>query len=755
MIMHHATKLSFTAALLAATCLTGTTSYGQAGPAPKAAPAGETLETVVVTATKRAKSIEDIPATISAITGAELERRATQSLSDIVALVPGVNLTAPAGNAARITIRGIGGEANTNPTAGVLFGDVSFNDSYVPHNTLDPNPFDMANVEVLKGPQGTLFGASALNGAVRYVPAEPELGQFGAKYYVQGAALTDGNTPWSIGGMVNVPVLDDSLAVRVVMTDANTPGWIDNTLHHDPDSNRGHQYGGRALVTWLPIDKLKIDLTYAMQWTRTNDSAAADNANGNLVATNRLRASPNKSHYDLVSLRADYDFDVFTLTSESAYVRKYNWGWGEGSQTIIPGGTIPISDNYGTNQSKSISQEIRLVSNDTPESRWSWVAGLFASRQDIVQTGTYEFGDPSVNPLVTAAALNNIISGIGTAWYYLGEPHYNDSKANVAVTELAGFFDVTRKLGDSFEVSFGGRLYQTTSGGIVVNKGLLMMLTGFPVGQTIDDKIKESGFNPKFSLTWHVTDSALLYTTVSKGYRVGGVQWGTTGIGATAPAPSLFKTDTIWNYEVGLRSRWLDDTLQLDVTGFYENWKNPQVLMFDTVTNGTFIDNVGNVVSQGVEASAEYMVPWVKGLRARGSISYTNAATTTPFLSRTGSQTIAAGTPWPLSPKWQTATTLDYQHGFDGWTLGGSVSDNFISHSRYGIDQTDKIFGYNNVDAQIRVGLLNLPTQPEIALIVNNVFDIRGINTAYSGSFWHQVYYNQPRTVMMRISGAF
>jgi outer membrane receptor protein involved in Fe transport len=714
-----------------------------------------TLETVVVTATKRAKSVEDIPATISAISGAELERRATQNLSDIVALVPGVNLTAPAGNAARITIRGIGGEANTNPTAGVLFGDLSFNDSYVPHSTLDPNPFDMANVEVLKGPQGTLFGASALNGAIRFVPAAPEMGNFAAKYYVQGAALSGGNMPWSIGGMVNMPVIDDSLAVRVVMTDTNTPGWIDNTLHHDPDSNRGHQYGGRAIVSWRPLSELKVDLTYAMQRSRTNDSAAADNRDGDLVATNRLRPSPNKSNYDLISLRADYDFDLFTLTSESGYVRKYNWGWGEGSQTIVPGGTIPISDNYGTNWSKSISQEVRLISNDTPESRWSWVAGLFASRQDIVQSGTYEFGDASINPLVTANALNAVISGFGTAWYALGQPPYNASKANVAVTELAAFFDVTRKLGDSFEVSVGGRLYQTSSGGIVVNKGLLMTLAGHPSGQTIDDKINEKGFNPKFSLTWHMTDAALIYGTVSKGYRVGGIQWGTTGIGAIEPAPSLFKTDTIWNYELGLRSRWLDDTLQLDITGYYEDWKNPQVLMFDNVTNGTFIDNVGSVVSQGIEATAEYVVPWVRGLRAKASVTFNNAATTSPFLTRTGSQTIASGTPWPLSPKWQTAATLDYQHSFDGWTFGTSVSDNFISHSRYGIDQGDQIFGYNNVDAQMRVGLLNVPTQPEIAVIVNNLFDIRGINTAYSGAFWHQVYYNQPRTVMMRISGAF
>jgi len=715
-----------------------------------------TVETVVVTATKRAKSVEEIPAAISAITGAEIERRASQNLSDIVALVPGVNLTAPAGNAERISIRGISGEANTNPTSGILFGDISFNDSYVPHTTLDPNPFDMQNVEVLKGPQGTLFGASALNGAIRYVPNEPELGVISGKYYVQGASVSQGNDPWSIGGMLNVPIIDDSLAVRVVAFDSSTPGWIDNILTKTNDSNAGHQFGGRAMVAWRPLDRLKVNLTYAMQRTRENDISEADNANGDLSSSDRLRPSPQANQYDLLSLNAQYEFDAFSLISETGYIRKDDRGWNESTFSVVPGGQVPLIDNTGDDRSKTVSQEIRLVSNDDPSSRWSWVAGVFASRQDITQNGTYELGSPALPTSTTAGLLDLALGqGAGGAWLALGQPPYSKSHINVSVTEVAGFFDVTRKLGDSWEVSVGGRLYETTSGGVVDNTGLLLALTGFPNGQLLDDKVKNSGFNPKVSLTWHATDNAMVYAAVSKGYRVGGVQWGTSGFNATAPAPALFKTDTIWNYELGLRSKWLDDSLQIDVTAFYENWKSPQVLVFVSNGLGAYIDNVGRVESKGIEASAEYMVPWLPGLRARASGTYNYVATAADFQPAVGSQLLPKGSPWPLSPKWQTSSTLDYQHTVGDWYFGASATDQFLSHAIYGINQPDKVFGYNAVDAQVRVGFLNLPTQPELALIANNVFDVRGINTAYSGSFWHEVNYIQPRTVMLRLSGSF
>ncbi|WP_162932290.1 TonB-dependent receptor plug domain-containing protein [Solimonas sp. K1W22B-7] len=146
----------------------------------------------MVTATKRDKALSEIPASIVSVSAEELERRGIQGVEDIVKLVPGVNLTADLG-IPRITIRGIAAETGTNLTTGVLFGNISFVDSYVPVVALDPNPFDLQSVEILKGPQGTLFGASALNGAIRYVPAPPQFGEMTARYFTQSAAQLPGS----------------------------------------------------------------------------------------------------------------------------------------------------------------------------------------------------------------------------------------------------------------------------------------------------------------------------------------------------------------------------------------------------------------------------------------------------------------------------------------------------------------------------------------------------------------------------------
>ncbi|MBN8886769.1 MAG: TonB-dependent receptor [Rudaea sp.] len=769
----HGTHLTYeftdanTIAIKAAAANGGGSASASAAVAPASAqsdpPAGDkpaALESVVVTATKRAQSVESIPGSIAVITGSELEKRGAQNLANIVELVPGVNLTSPASNAARITIRGISGEANTNPTAGILFDDISFLDSYVPHVTLDPNPFDMENVEVLKGPQGTLFGASALNGAIRYVPVAPDFGALEGKYYVQGGSVSHGNNPWGAGAMINVPLTSDTLALRVVAYDSGTPGWIDNVLRGDKDGNRGHQSGQRAILAWKPNEALQVQLTYATQRTTQHDIGEANNRDGVLANDDHLRQSPWSGNYDLTSLKVQYDFGAFDFVSSTGYVWKDYRSFIEGTGQQIPGGGYPLVATTYHDTSNSWSQELRLVSKDDADSNWRWVGGVFASHQSISQRDAYPLGDPSLSPLTAASLLDRILlPGAGAAWLALGQPPYEKLDLDVQVKELAAFFDVTRKFGDSWEASIGGRLYRTSSGGTADNTGLLLALTGSPNGRYIDQTVKDSGFDPKVSLQWHVTDSAMLYGAVSKGYRVGGVQWGVSGLFTTMQAPPTFKTDTIWNYEIGLRSRWLDNTLQVDATAFYEKWNNPQVLVFTEGGLGSYIDNVGGVTSKGVETSLQYLFPQVSGLKFRFAATYNLAKTTSDFVTAVSTQPLVPkGTAWPLSPKWQGAATLDYQRSMGSWYWGGYLTDAYIGRATYGINQPDTVFGYSEVDAQLRVGFSTLPTSPEISLSLNNAFDRRGITTAYSGGPaypWHEVTYIQPRTWMLRLSGSY
>jgi iron complex outermembrane receptor protein len=379
---------------------------------------------------------------------------------------------------------------------------------------------------------------------------------------------------------------------------------------------------------------------------------------------------------------------------------------------------------------------------------------VFASNQSIRQVAQYSLGDPSLAPQVTANVLNGAFGpGAGDAWLALGQPPYDAFDIDVRVKEMAGFFDVTRKLGGGWEASIGGRLYHTSSGGVATNTGFLLDLTGFVGGRTVDDTVRDNGFDPKASLSWHVTGDAMLYAAASKGYRVGGVQWGNSGLFASTPAPNLFKTDSIWNYEAGLRSRWLNDTLRFDSTVFYERWKNPQVLVFVSNGLGAYIDNVGGVESKGVETSLQYIFPSVPGLKLTAAATYTDAKTTEDFVTAVASELITKGTTWPLSPKWQSAATIDYQHGFGNWYWGGYLTHAYLSGATYGIGQPDPVFGYGQLDAQLRFGATAWRTQPELSLTMTNVADKRGISTSYSGVFWQEVTYVQPRTLTLRVTG--
>ncbi|HVT34339.1 MAG TPA: TonB-dependent receptor plug domain-containing protein, partial [Nevskiaceae bacterium] len=165
------------------------------------------LEEVVVTATKRAKNVREIPATIVGFSGEQLERDNVKGMEDLARLVPGVNYTMPSEGTPRITIRGIAGQPATNATTGILYGDISFNDTYLPRVVPDPLPFDLQTVEILKGPQGTLFGAGALNGAIRYVPEPAKPGVWETKYTAEYTRVHEGDRGAPVyGAVVNAPL---------------------------------------------------------------------------------------------------------------------------------------------------------------------------------------------------------------------------------------------------------------------------------------------------------------------------------------------------------------------------------------------------------------------------------------------------------------------------------------------------------------------------------------------------------------------
>ncbi|HKY91549.1 MAG TPA: TonB-dependent receptor plug domain-containing protein, partial [Nevskiaceae bacterium] len=224
------------------------------------APAQRGIEEIVVTATKREESVRDIPVSINATTGETLEKMGARDINDYIATVPGITLQeSPNGDAGgrKLTVRGVGPSefngVSGNQTVGQFIGDIPMTDPYSNFVTPDLDPFDLQTVEILKGPQGTYFGASALNGAIRYVPTKPVLGEWGVRGFAEGLHIEDGATDGTYAAAVNVPI-GETLAFRATGVLQNTPGYIDNLQRDDEDADSRRKWSARGGLRWQPSD---------------------------------------------------------------------------------------------------------------------------------------------------------------------------------------------------------------------------------------------------------------------------------------------------------------------------------------------------------------------------------------------------------------------------------------------------------------------------------------------------------------------
>ncbi|MES2489736.1 MAG: TonB-dependent receptor [Pseudomonadota bacterium] len=719
------------------------------------------LEEIVVTATKRAEPLREIPATISVLSGEKLEREGIQNIEQIVSQVPGVNLTdeGSGGTPKRITIRGISAGFGTNLTAGTLIGDIPFTDPFAPKVQLDPNPFDIATVEVLKGPQGTLFGGTGLNGMIRYVPEAPQLDEFGLKYYTQLTSYPgNGDSGWNYGAMINAPFAGNTSALRLVGFHRDSPGYVDDTLNNKRDVNSGTQYGLRGILAWEPSERWKISLMGATQHTEDKDLAYSDYKDGTLSRTSSARPSPSKTQYTLANLTVQRSFDWGDLISQSSYVDKKFEIFLDASR-ISAGVTDmppPILAGANDNHSKSIIQEIRAVSapSDGP---WKWLAGAFYYNNEL-----YDCAEASaiqgLPPLTIPPILNGIIANpcpgnvdkIGDMLdiaQLIGE---------LNLEERALFGEVTRELGDDWSLTLGARAYRLSVKGTVSFAGAIYALqNNLMAGQHVADS-SERGISPKGSIAWQPSDDLKFYFTASRGFRFGGPQLAAST--PTTTVPTAYKSDSLWNYELGMRSDWLDRTLRIDASVYYVDWKNPQVFQMSPaqpIAIG-FIDNVGGAKSKGIEVSLTYLPGFVEGLSLDGSVSLGETKTSKAFTAASGT-VVPAGSPWPLAPRWQTTTSIAYARPIASWNSGISLRHSFIGQACNSIDCTAQVFGYRTMD----LNLFATPEQgsywPQFSVTLSNLTDERGFSniTTNPSPARDTINYIAPRSLVLRMSGSF
>ena len=687
--------------------------------APASPPAQEDeSQRIVVTANKRTEKQRDVAGTVSVISGSDLERRGARDQEDFLKLTPGVQLNRGDANNNGITIRGLSsqaspesGGAQQNPS-GRYLEDVPLASPIGKGVVADILPFDLDRIEVLRGPQGALFGSGSLGGALRYVLAKPDMKSFSATAQAGVTSASQGKTAPSLYGMVNAP-LSDTAALRVVAFDRTSPGYIDNKGTLTKDANKVHQTGGRILLTVKPVNDLTATLVVSTQKTKQDDFSYVFGDSKKLEHDNPTLGR-GTSQFDFSSLTVDYDLGGMTLTSITGNWKTKSNGVGDDTRLFSTlGMNLPLVSRASSGSSNAQSQELRIASK--PGGNFSWVAGMFY--QTNKGNGSGKQSDPS-----GAFGVVDLV----------------DLMTKQNASESAFFFDGEYSLGGGWSAGLGGRSYKTKTS---------FQQTGTVFGGPSNSPVLaggDEGTTPKASIKYRF-DQNMWYALASKGYRYGGVNEG--------PPPTPFKSDSLWNYETGVRLVPAAG-VQLDLSAFLLDWTNAQFTYF--AMNGQIpfsgIGNVGKARSTGLEAALRWKINPVFDVAA--SLASIDAKTTQDVQTLAGRApvTIASGAQLPGTAKMQTALQGNYR--FSG-PLDSAGRLN-VTRTQVGdrmIDLTGfyKAPGYHTLD----LGLSFSKGNWLLAAGLTNATDQRGImniqGTPDGNQNFQQYYLQRPRTLEMSV----
>ena len=553
---------------------------------------------------------------VTAISAESLTESNQTRLQDYYSSVPGLAIQ-PSGVQANsaIAIRGITTGSGGGPTVGITVDDIPFGSSQSFLDSVpDLDPGDLARVEVLRGPQGTLYGANSMGGLIKFVTTDPSTD--GVSGHVQAGTSTTQNGAelgYNLRGSVNVPV-NETLAVRASGFTRQDPGYIDNPVLHVDGVNRTQVTGGLLSALWRPADAVSLKVFALYQHIKADGQNAVDIQPG-LGELQQSYTFPQVGGYDKkdqaygVTLKANVaGIDVTSLTGYTINTYKDSWDvtWAYGSalpELVFPGtGAMgdPFFDNYKT---EKFSEEVRLTF--MTGSHFDWLLGGFFTHESSQTLETTYAGDPTTAQLV----------GVGQA-----------SSFPTTYREYAAFADVTLHVTDRFNVQIGGRESQLkqTAASTATGPYVPLLYGGIPSPLIRpEQEATANAFTYLVTPQFKFSPDFMLYARLASGYRPGGINLGN-------PAePQSFGPDSTHNYEVGAKGDFLEHRLTFDASVYDIEWKDIQVAIYNSALNSTYTVNGNNARSAGLELSVESRP--VGGLTLGGWISFDDAKLTENF----------------------------------------------------------------------------------------------------------------------------
>ncbi len=637
-------------------------------PAAESAGSGSSgaLDEIVVTATKRSERLLDVPQSVTVVNGAVLERQQATNFQDYLKLVPGLQLTQDTPGVGRLVLRGIntGGVAST---VAVYVDETPFGSSTGLVNGAilagDFDTYDMQRIEVLRGPQGTLYGASSLGGVLKFVTHDPQTDHFAARVRASVENVRGGDAGYSGVGMINVP-LSDTIAIRATGYYRELGGFIDSIGTGGSDIakniNGSKSYGGRLAALWRPNETFSLHLTAVLQDINTQGSTTVE-SDPNTLKT--LYSTESQSRYvpeftdvkyRVYNATADIKVGSATLTSSTSY-NKFDSPFRSDLtfqfSPLLVGliGPNEFLETQTTGYDK-VTQELRLAS--PTNNRFEWLVGGYY---------THETGE-------LLQHLEAVIPG--TLDPIQGLPVLGDLTLKSKYTEYAGFATGTAHFGERFDLTLGGRYSNNDQ---VATQHAVGIFAGgdvsYPIAKSSEDVFTYS-LAPKLKFGEH----ASLYARVASGFRPGGPN--VLPPGAPPGTPLTYDSDSLTSYEVGYKAESADRAYTLDVAAFHIDWKDIQ--LFAVVNNFGINVNGAGAKSDGFEFTAAAHP--VTGFSLSLNGAYTNAKLkddTDPLVGG------LKGDRLPYTPEWSLGANVDYE-----WKIRGQATAYVGGALRYLSTQT-------------------------------------------------------------------
>jgi outer membrane receptor protein involved in Fe transport len=684
----------------------------------------ETMQQVVVTAQKRDENLQDVPVPVTSVSADTLVANNQPRLQDFFSTIPGFNVSPSPGGAGQqmLVLRGVIAGAFTNPTVGVAIDDVPFGASttYLGNVIPDVDPSELSRIEVLRGPQGTLYGASSMGGLVKFVTLDPSTKEFSGRVRMGLSSVSHGSDPgYGLNAAVNVPV-SDQFAFRASGFARETPGYIDNSVLGEKDLNEQRVRGGLLSGLWQPSDAFSLKLSALYQDDEADGASQVTRGPGVGDLEQRFVANVgwHERRAQAYSATATANLGSVELTSVSGY----NVNNFANAIEAGPGLALVVDDA----QVDKFTQEIRAATSFGE--RVDWLVGAFYTHEKSVLPQVLSLVNPT-----TGDALSSL----------------SDTTINFRYTEYSAFTDLTYHFTDRFNVQVGGRQSH-----IELNR-LAQLSTGalFPPAGALTPAqySKADAFTYLLTPQFKVSADLMLYARLASGYRAGGPNNALCTSFGTFPCQ--FRPDKTKNYEVGAKGDFAGGLLSFDASLYYIDWSDVQITLRDPVSTFNYGTNGSAAKSQGVELSV--VLRPARGLAISSWATYTDAVLTEAF--PTGSTARGAdGDRLPFSARFSANLAADYEFPLTA-RMSGSVGTtaNYVGE-RIGtfvgtpIRQVYPSYAQFDVRAGVRAG------DWTANLYALNVADRRGSIGGGLGTFPATAFvYIQPRTLGISIARSF